>query len=61
MEEESVISAKARMEVVCEDSDSDSDALTINEDILVPIVEIKEDTETDWKLKRMRNRARKNG
>ena len=39
-------------------SDPDSDELTINEDMLVPIVEIKEDLETNWKLKKRRNRVK---
>ena len=43
-----------------QNSDPDSDELTINEEMLVPIVEIKEDLETNWKLKRRRNRVKKN-
>ena len=39
-------------------SDPDSDELTINEEMLVPIVEIKEDLETNWKLKKRRNRVK---
>ena len=39
-------------------SEPDSDELTINEEMLVPIVEIKEDLETKWKLKKRRNRVK---
>jgi hypothetical protein len=57
---EEAISKGAGYEPGPELSDSDSDALTINEDILVPIVEIKEDAETNWKTKQKRARVKKN-
>jgi hypothetical protein len=40
-------------------SDPDSDELTIDEDILVPIVEIKEDSEDHWNLKKKRTRMKR--
>ena len=63
---EAAISAGAGFEPEAELSDSDSDALTINEDILVPIVEIKEEAameaateDNNWKVKKKRTRVKK--
>jgi hypothetical protein len=57
MDEETEISPELVLEAELS-SDPDSDELTINEEMLVPIVEIKEDLETNWKLKRRRNRVK---
>ena len=57
---EAAISSGTGFEPEAELSDSDSDALTINEDILEPIVEIKEEApDTNWKVKKKRTRVKR--
>ena len=60
MDEDAEISPNLVLEAEADlvSSDPDSDELTISEEMLVPIVEIKEDLETNWKLKRRRNRVK---
>ena len=57
---EAAISSGSGFEPEADLSDSDSDALTINEDILEPIVEIKEEApDTNWKVKKKRTRVKR--
>lgn len=57
---EGAISSGSGFDAEADLTDSDSDALTINEDILVPIVEINEEVpDTNWKVKKKRTRVKR--